>query len=114
VSELQGVGRITIDEGQLDEFKRICAQILEIVRTKDTGTLQFEVYLSDDESEAIVLERYRDSEALLEHAANIGDFGSAIQATGSVTSVMLGEPGPNLRTMLAGGPVQIFTPFASM
>jgi len=36
---------------------------MEIVRTKDTGTLQYDIYLNDDQSEAIVYERYRDSEA---------------------------------------------------
>ena len=48
---------------------------MEIVRAKDTGTLQCEIYFSDDQSECIVLERYRDSEALLEHAANLGELG---------------------------------------
>ena len=40
---------------------------MEIVRAKDTGTLQYEVYFNDDESEAIVIERYRGSKALMEH-----------------------------------------------
>ena len=35
---------------------------MEIVRTKDTATLQYEIYFSDDQSECIVLERYRNSE----------------------------------------------------
>jgi quinol monooxygenase YgiN len=43
------------------------------VRTKDTGTLQYDIYFNDDQSECIVLERFRDSEALIEHAANLGD-----------------------------------------
>ena len=28
----------------------------EVVRTKDTGTLQYEIYVNDDQSECIVLE----------------------------------------------------------
>jgi hypothetical protein len=48
---------------------------MEIVRAKDTGTLQYEIYFSNDESECIVVERYQDSEALLEHAANLGELG---------------------------------------
>jgi hypothetical protein len=39
VSELQGIARITLHEGKLEEFKRVTAQCMEIVRTKDTGTL---------------------------------------------------------------------------
>jgi quinol monooxygenase YgiN len=81
VSELQGVARIKLHEGKLEEFKRVAAQCLEIVRTKDTGTLQYDVYFNDDQSECIVLERYRNSEALIEHAAHLGDLNEAIVAT---------------------------------
>lgn len=83
------------------------------MRAKDTGTLQYEIYLSDDQSEGIVLERYRSSEALIQHAANLGELGPAILATGSVTSGLLGEPGADLRAKLAGSHVRLFTPFVS-
>jgi hypothetical protein len=87
---------------------------MEIVRTKDTGTLQYEIYLNDDQSEGIVLERYRDSEALVEHLANLGDLAEAILATGSVSGELLGEPSAKLRANLEGSPVRLFTPFLSL
>jgi hypothetical protein len=40
VSELLGIARFKIHEGKLEEFKRLSAQCMGIVRTKDTGTLQ--------------------------------------------------------------------------
>ena len=115
VSELQGIGRFKFhDVDTLEEFKRLSAQAMEIVRAKDTGTLQYEIYFSEDQSEAIVLERYRDSEALIQHAANLGELGGAILAAGLVSSELLGEPGAELRSKLAGSPVRLFTPFLSM
>jgi quinol monooxygenase YgiN len=114
VSELVGIARYTFHEGRVEEFKRLSAQCMEIVRTKDTGTLQYEIYFNDDQSECIVLERYRDSEALIEHLANLGDLGEAILATGSVSGELLGEPSAELRANLAGSPVRLFTPFLSM
>jgi hypothetical protein len=42
------------------------------------------MYFNDDQSECIVLERHKDSEALIQHAANVGDLMEAILATGSV------------------------------
>jgi len=66
MSEIQGIGRFKFHEGNLEEFKRLSAQAIEIARTKDTGTLQYEIYFSDDQSEAIVLERYRNSAAIIE------------------------------------------------
>ena len=92
MSELQGIARFKFHEGKVEEYKRLAAQAMEIVRAKDSGTLQYEVYFNDDESECVVLERFRDSEALIEHAANLADLSEAILATGSVEGELLGEP----------------------
>jgi quinol monooxygenase YgiN len=114
VSELQGIGRFEFHEGELGKFKRLAAQCMEIVRAEDTGTLQYDISFNDDQSECIVLERYRDSEALIEHAAHLGDLGQAIFATGWVSGELLGEPSAELRAMMAGGGVRLFTPYQSM
>jgi quinol monooxygenase YgiN len=114
VSEPLGIARFKIHEGKLEEFKRLSAQCMEIVRTTDTGTLQYEIYFNDDQSECIVHERYRDSEALIEHAAHIGDLVEAILATGSVSGELLGEPSAELRAKMADSEVRLFTPFQSM
>ena len=114
MSELQGIARFKFDEGKLEEFKRLSTQCMQIVRTKDTGTLQYEIYFNDDQSECIVLERYKDSEALIQHAANVGGLMEAILATGSVSGELLSEPSADLQAQLTGGPVRLFTPFQSM
>ena len=116
MSELVGIARFRFHEGKLEEFKRLSAQAREIVRTKDTGTLQYDVYLNDDQSECVVLERFRDSEALIEHAENLGDLTEAVLATVSVVhGELLGEPSAELRTKLAGSEVpHLFTPYQSM
>jgi quinol monooxygenase YgiN len=114
MSDLHGIARFKFHEGKLEEFKRLSAQCMEIVRIKDTGTLQYDIYFNDDQSEAIVYERYRDSEALIEHTAHLGDLGEAILATASVSGELLGEPSAELRAALAGSPVRLFTPFLSM
>jgi len=114
VSELQGIARFKFHEGKLEDFKRLAAQCMEIVRTKDTGTLQYDIYFSDDQSECIVLERYRDSEALTEHAAHLGDLSEAILATGFVSGELLGEPSADLRAKMADTVVLLYTPYLSM
>jgi quinol monooxygenase YgiN len=114
VSELQGIGRFMFHDGEIGEFKRLAAQCMEIVRAKDTGTLQYAIYFNDELSECIVLERYRDSEALIEHAAHLGDLGQAIFSTGWVSGELLGEPSAELRAMMADSGVRLFTPYQSM
>src|SRR5512132_49826 len=116
VSELWGIARFKFHEGKLEEYKRLSAQAMEIVRTKDTGTLQYDVYFNDDLSECMVIERYRDSEAAIEHAANLGHLFEAVLATVSVVhGELLGEPSAELRASLAGSEVPVvFTPYLSM
>jgi hypothetical protein len=80
---------------------------MEIVQTNDTGTLQYEIYFNDDQSECVVLERYRDSEALIEHATHLGDLMEAVLATGSVSGELLGEPSAGLRAKTAGSEVLV-------
>ena len=84
MSELVGIARFKFHEGKREEFKRLSAQAREIVRAKDTGTLQYDLYFNDDQSECLMLERFRDSDALIEHTANIGDLAEAILATATV------------------------------
>ena len=114
LSEIQGVARFTFHEGKVEEFKRLCTEFIDIVRAEDTGTLQFEIYLSDDESECVIYERYRDSGAVIDHGAHVGGIMPAIVATGSGSSALLGEPSAELAAMMAGGPVPVFRPFLSM
>ena len=114
MGELQGIAQFKFHEGKVEEFKRLSAQAMGIARTKDTGTLQYAIYFNDDQSECIVLERYRDSDALIEHAAHLGDLSEAILATGSVSGELLGEPSADLRAKMADGPVRLFTPYLSM
>ena len=116
MSELLGIARFKFHEGKLDEFKRLSAQAMEIVRTQDTGTLQYDTYFNDDQSECVVIERYRDSKAAMEHAANLGDLFGPILATVSVVhGELLGEPSAELRANLAENEVpQLFTPYDSM
>jgi quinol monooxygenase YgiN len=115
MSELLGIARFKIHEGEIDEYKRLSAQAMEIVRTKDTGTLQYDTYFNDDQSECVVIERYRDSEAI-EHAANLSEVSAAVLAIVTVVhGEVLGEPSEELRANLANSEVpQLFTPYESM
>ena len=114
-SELQALVRFRFHDGAVEEFKRLSAECMEIVRTKDTGTLQYDTYFNDDETECIVIERFRDSDALITHGENLAHLMDAIIATGSVSGELLGNPSAELRARFASdGPVQLFTPWMAM
>lgn len=109
MSELQGIVRFTFHEGQVEEFKRLSTQAMEIVRAQDTGTLQYETYFNEDESEALVLERFRDSDALIEHGEHMAALMDPILATGTVTGELCGELSPELRALMTGDNPRLFT-----
>jgi quinol monooxygenase YgiN len=114
-SELQAIVRFRFHDGDVEEFKRLSAQCMEIVRTRDTGTLQYDTYFNDDETECIVIERFRDSDALIQHGENLAHLMDRIIATGSVSGELLGDPSAEVRgNIAAGGPVQLFAPWSRM
>ena len=116
MSELLGIARFKFHEGRREEYLRLSDQAMDIVRTTEPGTLGYDLYLNADRSECMIVERYRDSEAAIEHAANLGHLFPAVLATVSVVhGELLGEPSAELRAKLAGSDVPVlFTPYRSM
>lgn len=108
MTELQGIARIKILPGKLEDFKRLAEACLESVKTKDTGTLQYEVYLNGEGAEAIVLERYRDSAALLEHTWNLGPLLHQLLEVATVTGELCGTPNLALKMAVEGAGVRIY------
>ena len=116
MSELLGIARFRFHEGRRDEYLRLSEEATEIVRAKEPGTLAYDLYLNGDQTECMFIERYRDSEAAIEHAANLGHMFDAVLSTVTVVhGELLGEPSPQLRANLAGSDVPaLFTPYRSM
>ncbi|SDG91783.1 putative quinol monooxygenase [Microbacterium pygmaeum] len=116
MSELTGVGRFTFKDGQVEEFKRLSERCMQIVREQDTGTLQYDIFVSDDQSEAVVIERYRDSKAHTEHLEHIGPdlLNAVIATTATVEGWTLGNPTEEVRQKLADTEVRLLPTFLSL
>ena len=114
MQEIKGIARVKFHPGKVEEWKRLTEQAMEIVRTKDTGTLQYEIFFNADESEAIVFERYRDADAAIEHFSNIGHLMEPLMATASITGEVLGTPNARMKEMLGGDQPKLFTPWLTM
>src|SRR3954470_13798158 len=102
MDEIKGIARVKFLPGKVEEWKRLTVEAMKIVRTRDTGTLQYEIFFNADESEAIVFERYRDADAALEHFANIGHLMEPLMATATITGEVLGTPNAEMRSQLGG------------
>ena len=115
MGELLGIARFRFHPGKVEEYKRLSAQAMDIVRANESGgTLEYAIYFNEDESEAVAIERFASSEALLEHGANMSDVTVAVLATGTVEGELLGEPSPELRAKLTGPEPELFTPYMSL
>jgi quinol monooxygenase YgiN len=114
VTEILGIGRLTIRDGQLDEFKRLASLCMQVARTKDTGTLQYDLYFNADQTECVVVERYRDVRALLEHQQNMAGLMTALAKTCTLASDAFGTATPELMKALEGSPVRLFSPYQTL
>ena len=113
MSELIGIARFRFLEGRRDEYLRLTEQANALVAANEPGTLQYDLFLNDDQSECVIVERYRDSDAAMAHAENVGPlFGDVLATVEIVHGELLGEPSPELRARLAGSDVPVlFTPY---
>jgi hypothetical protein len=48
------IARFKVLDHKLEEFKRLSAEAMGIVKAKDTGTLRYDTYFNDDGSECCV------------------------------------------------------------
>jgi quinol monooxygenase YgiN len=114
MGELIGIARFRFHPGKVEEYKRLSAQAMDLVRAKERDTLEYSIFFNADESEAVVIERFASSEALIEHGANMSDISPAVLATATVEGELLGEPNAELRAKLTGPEPELFTPYMSL
>ena len=51
MSEILGIARFRFQPGKREEYLRLSDQAMEIVRMKDPGPLEYDLYLNGDQSE---------------------------------------------------------------
>src|SRR5512133_451825 len=90
--------RIKIREGELEGFKAQAAEIMSQVREKDTKTLRYDWFISDDGTKCEVREAYVDADAVLEHAQHIAEARAKLFQDFAYDHDMTlyGEPSPAL------------------
>ena len=63
--------RLKVRDGQLEGVKRQAAEMMRQTREKDSGTLAYDWFLSNDGMECEVREAYVDADALVDHAFHV-------------------------------------------
>ena len=96
------MARLKIRDGELDGFERQAAEMMRQTREKDTKTLRYDWFLSDDGTECEVREGYVDADGLLEHAHNVAEAREKLfrdYAYGHEMTIY-GEPSPALAELM--------------
>ena len=71
MSRFEVRARLKVRDGQLEGFKRQAVEMMRQTREKDTGTLAYDWFLSNDGTECEVREAYVDADALVDHAFHV-------------------------------------------
>lgn len=111
MTELQITARCKINDGRLDAFRAVAEQCLRSVRQRDDGTLQYDWFFNQDQTECVVRERYRDSEAVMQHIANLGETMGALLETCDLSVEVFGDPSVELVEAITAIPTQVYSYF---
>ena len=85
-----------IAPANLAEFKEIAGRAMELTRG-EPAALQYDWFLSGDETKCVVRETYADSDAILAHMANLGELLAQLAELGGGLEVeAFGDPSPEL------------------
>jgi 2,4-dienoyl-CoA reductase-like NADH-dependent reductase (Old Yellow Enzyme family)/quinol monooxygenase YgiN len=106
----QAMVRLKIHAGKLNEFKKIAGESIRLAREKDTGTIRYDIFLNDDETEAVVYEEFVNPAARLEHLANLGDNVTGMLAIVHMTAEVWSHSDPELRASTKGYDVKFYKP----
>src|SRR5512142_2057936 len=64
---------MTVRKGKLDGFKEQAAECIRQTKEKDTKTLRYDWFLSNDGTECEIREAYESADGLVEHRIHIGE-----------------------------------------
>jgi quinol monooxygenase YgiN len=95
--------RLKIRDDALEGFKQQAAEMMRLTREKDTKTLRYDWFLSDDGTACEVREGYADADALIEHAHNVAEARAMLFSEFAYDHQMTiyGEPSPALAALIA-------------
>jgi quinol monooxygenase YgiN len=94
--------RLKIREGELEGFKRQAAEVMRLTREKDTKTLRYDWFISDDGVQCEVREGYIDADGLLEHNQHVMEARDKLFRDFAYDHDMTiyGEPSPALAELM--------------
>lgn len=98
--------RLKVRDGEFEGFRRQAAEMMRLTREKDTKTLRYDWFLSDDGTDCEVREAYVDADALIEHAHHVAEARDKLfrEFADDHTITFYAEPSPALAKAMEAMP----------
>jgi quinol monooxygenase YgiN len=113
MSKIQTSAKMKIPSGMLEEYKQQVAEYIRQIKEKDTGTLQFDWFISGDKTECEIRETYASSESALAHQDHLHEIQGIFFKKFALpySLIIYGDPSPELlENAKAGGmDVKVFS-----
>jgi quinol monooxygenase YgiN len=93
---------LAVKPGQLGAFKQLMEEMVEGT-SGESGTLNYEWYISEDESTIHLFEKYESSEAMITHVKGFLEKWAArfMGCSNTTRFTVYGDPSPEARELLA-------------
>lgn len=107
MEKLEALATFRIRPGEMEHFKKIAAEMIQVVREKEKGTgcLRYDWFYNEAKSECLVMEIYRDSDAVLEHMGNVGALLGRLAGISELSLQVCGAPSEALKKASEGMPI---------
>lgn len=112
MSDYIWVVKLAIKPGQLANFKALVKEMVDAFQADEPNTLNYELFISQDEKTCHIYEQYVDAAAVTTHLDNFGQhfagrFAEAVEVT---AFTVYGNPNDEIRAVLAGFGAVIMEP----
>jgi len=104
---------LSLNDGELNNFTELVNEMSSATQNDEPGTLNYECWISEDQSTCHIYERYTDSNATMIHLGNFGSkFADRFMKCVEVTSfVVYGDANNEVKEALAGFGAVFMQPF---
>jgi quinol monooxygenase YgiN len=103
--------RQAIKPGKLEEFKKMSESLTSGVEADEPTTLGYEWFIDEAGSSCYLIESYGNAESFLLHFQGLGDkLGAMLEISPLEDMVVIGDPGPEVKEMLAGLGAKFYSP----
>lgn len=115
MGNIQLTAKMQVNKGGKDNFEDLAIKCMHIVREKEKATtLQYDWFYNNEKTEYVIRETYKDSEAVLNHMANVGELLGKMAAIAELSVEFYGDLSPALIQAVAPFSPKIYQQFQSL